>query len=246
MDAFRSTAFLKRDSATDVFLWNLQNFLKHLFLQNTSNGCFRNCWLFEIQSSNIQNDIIIKCWMKQEVNQSNIKIVLNETENVAGNPKQTTNPVLLHGNIHFSETPHIYKCMLNFCTLLSCNSLLKSHRSSHHRCSTKKLFLKFFQYSQANTCFFNKVAGLHNFLETYYRIKKKTCKWFFLKPHARKHANYACFHKLIFATSNMAERTKQYVHFHQWVGLSAHTRRTNYVHWWKETAFYFIWFSKIF
>ena len=119
--------------------------------------------------------------MKQEVNQSNIKIVLNETENVAGNAKQTTNPVMLHGNIHFSETTHIYKCILNFCTLLSCNFLLKSHRSSHHRCSTKKLFLKIFQYSQENTCVFNL---LQTYLETYYRIKKKTYKWFFLKPQA--------------------------------------------------------------
>ena len=47
---------------------------------------------------------------------------------------------------------------------------LKCHRSSHHRCSAKKLFLKILQYSQENTCFFNKVAGLHNFLDTYYKI----------------------------------------------------------------------------
>ena len=104
---------------------------------------------------------------------------------------------------------------------------LKCHRSSHHRCSAKKLFLKILQYSQENTCFFNKVAGLHNFfrylLQNY--SNKKTCKWFFVKPQARKHANDVCFHKLILATSNMTERAKQYVHFCCWTGLSAHTRR---------------------
>ena len=52
-----------------------------------------------------------------------------------------------------------------------------------------------------------------------------------MKPRERKHANYVCFHKLILATSNMAEGAKQYVHFHCWTGLSAHTRKkkTNYI-----------------
>ena len=112
--------------------------------------------------------------------------------------------------------------------LLSCNSSIKSHRSSRHRCSTKKLFLKTSQYSQKKACDFNKVAGLHNFLETYYKTKKKTCEWFFLKPPAQKHANYVYFHRLIFATSNMIEGEKQCVHFCRWVGLSVHTRRKNY------------------
>ena len=35
-----ATFFKKRDSSTCVFLWILQNFLEHLFLQNTSGGCF--------------------------------------------------------------------------------------------------------------------------------------------------------------------------------------------------------------
>ena len=96
-------------------------------------------------------------------------------------------------------------------------------------CSTKKLFLKISQYSQVNTCEFNKVVGLHNFSETYYKIKKKTWEWFFLKPRARKHAYYVCFHKLILATRNMDYEQKHYVHFHRWVGLSADTRRNNYI-----------------
>ena len=50
-----------------------------------------------------------------------------------------------------------------------------------------------------------------------------------MKPRARKHANYVCFHKLILATSNMAEGAKKYEHFRCWVGLSAHTRRKNYM-----------------
>ena len=38
---------------------------------------------FEIRSSNIWNDVIrMKCWMKQRVNQSNMKILLDEPENV--------------------------------------------------------------------------------------------------------------------------------------------------------------------
>ena len=113
--------------------------------------------------------------------------------------------MLLHGNIHFSETPQIYICMLNFRAPLPCNSSLKSHRSSHLRCSTIKLFLKISQYSQENTCVFNKVAGLQNVLKTYYETKKKTCEWFFLKPRAREHANYVHFHKSISAASNMGE-----------------------------------------
>ena len=31
---------LRSDSNTGVFLWNLRNFSKHIFLQNTSGGCF--------------------------------------------------------------------------------------------------------------------------------------------------------------------------------------------------------------
>ena len=38
---------------------------------------------FEIQSFNIRNDVTrMKCWMKQGVNQSNMKILLDEPENL--------------------------------------------------------------------------------------------------------------------------------------------------------------------
>ena len=39
---------------------------------------------------------------------------------------ETNSPVLLHRNIHFTEAPHIYICILNFRTPLLCNSSLKS------------------------------------------------------------------------------------------------------------------------
>ena len=44
---------------------------------------------------------------------------------------------------------------------------IKTSRSSHWRCSVKKVLLKFWQNSQENTCgavsFLNKVAGLNTF-----------------------------------------------------------------------------------
>ena len=156
--------------------------------------------------------------------------------------------MLLHGNIHFSETPQIYICMLNFRAPLPCNSSLKSHRSRHFRCSTIKLFLKISQYSQENTCVFNKVAGLQNVLKTYYEIKKKTCEWFFLKPRAREHANYVHFHKSISATSNMGEEgaNSMCIFAAGWAWVPngpecPNKKKKLYVYWWKETAFYFIW-----
>ena len=39
LEALRPSTLLKRDSNTGVFLFNLRNFLKHLFLQYTSAGC---------------------------------------------------------------------------------------------------------------------------------------------------------------------------------------------------------------
>ena len=50
-----------------------------------------------------------------------------------------------------------------FPTALQVDIRLKCQRSSHRRCFAKKLFLKISQYSQENTCFFNKVGSLHNF-----------------------------------------------------------------------------------
>ena len=39
----RHATLLKKDSETVVFLWIWQNFKEHLFLQNTSGGCFCFC-----------------------------------------------------------------------------------------------------------------------------------------------------------------------------------------------------------
>ena len=40
LQAWRPPTLFKKDSNTGVFLWNLRNFYEHLFLQNTSCGCF--------------------------------------------------------------------------------------------------------------------------------------------------------------------------------------------------------------
>ena len=40
MQAWRPVTLLKIDSNTGAFLWNLRKFYEHLFLQNTSGGCF--------------------------------------------------------------------------------------------------------------------------------------------------------------------------------------------------------------
>ena len=86
---------------------------------------------------------------------------------------KTNNPVLLHWNINFSDTQHIYKCILIFCTPLSCNSSLKSHRSSHHRCSTKKLLLKISQYSQETPLSLIKLHVFIIFLKPITKLNRK-------------------------------------------------------------------------
>ena len=86
--------------------------------------------------------------------------------------KQTTQ-LLLHGN-HLMWTAFlgditwnyamifklinwltsIYIYLLNICTPLSCNSSLKSHRSSHQRCSLKRIVLKKFAiFTRKQLCF---------------------------------------------------------------------------------------------
>ena len=40
LKAWSPATLLKRNFSTGVFLWNLQNFLEHLFLQKSSIGCF--------------------------------------------------------------------------------------------------------------------------------------------------------------------------------------------------------------
>ena len=151
MNTFWPAALLKRDSNT-CFPVKFATFLRTFFLTE-------HLWwlllIIQIRSSNIQNDVIrMKCWIKQRVNQSNIKIVLNEPENA----KQMSQCCCM--GTYISKTPHMH--MYNefpYYTMVSCNSSLKSHRSCHHRCSTKKLFLKILQNSRENTCVFNKVAS---------------------------------------------------------------------------------------
>ena len=40
LQAWFTATLLKRDSDTGIFLWNLLNLWQHLFLHNTSSGCF--------------------------------------------------------------------------------------------------------------------------------------------------------------------------------------------------------------
>ena len=62
-----------------VILINSNNLLRHCSSSFRLDAC-------EIRSSNIQNDVIrIKCWMIQGINQSNLKTVLAEPENVDWN-----------------------------------------------------------------------------------------------------------------------------------------------------------------
>ena len=49
----------------------------------------------------------------------------------------------LWGTTYLHIWIHIY--ILNFCTPLSCNSSLKSHRSSHHRCKNLYLYKLYLQ-----------------------------------------------------------------------------------------------------
>ena len=61
----------KKSSNTGVFLWNLQNFYKHLFLQNTPGGCFcTNVAAHYISLSNYQVDLSMIC---QTQNRKHVK-----------------------------------------------------------------------------------------------------------------------------------------------------------------------------
>ena len=69
--------FVKKDSGTGVFLWILRNFLEHLFLQNTSGGCFCQfyyasmIWMFCRQDFDIKSskDTQWRLYMKHMRNQ---------------------------------------------------------------------------------------------------------------------------------------------------------------------------------
>ena len=130
-------------------LWWLLLIIQNLKFK-LSKCCHKNEMLDETRIKPIQHANCIewtwKCCMKCKTNDS-----------VAA-----WEYTFLWGTTYLHIWIHIY--ILNFCTPLSCNSSLKSHKSSHHRCFTKKVFLKILQYSQQNISVFNKVAGLHNFL----------------------------------------------------------------------------------
>ena len=55
-----------------------------------------------------------------------------------------------------------------------------------------------------------------------------------MKPQAQKHANYVCFHKLILATSNMAEGRNSICIFPVGRALVPTQEEKLDEHWWKE------------
>ena len=65
----------------------------------------------------------MKYWIKPGVNRSNMKTVKRASKCCM--KCETNGRVLLHRNIHFTETPHSYICILNFHTPLPCNPSLK-------------------------------------------------------------------------------------------------------------------------
>ena len=66
----------------------------------------------------------------------------------------------------------LYIYLLNFHTPFSCNSLLKSHRSSHQRCSIK-LFLKLVCYFLSNFYLFTKWQHFKNYEKCFFISSKK-------------------------------------------------------------------------
>ena len=72
-------------------------------------------------------------------------------------------------NISTIAVVHYFSQWASFCSICDCKNFTKlvpsqtPSRSSHRRCSVKKLFLKIYETLQENTCigdFFIKVAGL--------------------------------------------------------------------------------------
>ena len=85
-----------------AILINSHNLLRHCSSSFRLDAC-------EIRSSNIQNDVIrIKCWMIQGINQSNLKTVLAEPENVDWN-------IFSRSNFHPVQFFFIQHDFLFFC-----------------------------------------------------------------------------------------------------------------------------------
>ena len=103
--------FLRSSFLTEHLQWLL------LIIRNSkfwhSKWRHKNKMLDETRSNPIQHENCVewgwKCCMKCKAN----------------------SPVLLHRNIQFTETPHIYICTLNFHTPLPCNSSIKGRFPLH-------------------------------------------------------------------------------------------------------------------
>ena len=107
---------LKGDSKTDVYLWNLRNFFEHLFLQNTSSGCFCNLEWLKRCSENFLLWLYLKKRYVIEVSKENeyLHHRLSTRRKNSINLKWIPPPRILResakleNNLH-TETFHIYK-----------------------------------------------------------------------------------------------------------------------------------------
>ena len=79
---------------------------------------------FEIQSSNLWNDVIrMKCWMKPRIDQSNMKILLDEPENVVWNICSRSN---FHSTRFFFIEHDFFLFFCYFCVLLNRSNISSS------------------------------------------------------------------------------------------------------------------------
>ena len=107
---------LKGDSNKGVYLWNLRNFFEHLFLQNTSSGCFCNLewlkrcsehfllWLYlkkrYVIEASKENEYLHHRLSTRRKNSINLKWIPP--------PRILRESAKLENNLH-TETFHIYK-----------------------------------------------------------------------------------------------------------------------------------------
>ena len=89
LQRLKTCKFIKKDSNTGAFLWNLRNFLEHLFLQNTSGGCFWTSinpipdFTIEFASPDGQSSNIGTIWEKIKIQSFKDNNLQNLRENIS-------------------------------------------------------------------------------------------------------------------------------------------------------------------
>ena len=107
---------LKGDSKTGVYLWNLRNFFEHLFLQNTSSGCFCNLEWLKRCSENfllwpyLKRRYVIEVSKENEYLHHRLSTRRKNSINLKWipPPRILRESAKLENNLH-TETFHIYK-----------------------------------------------------------------------------------------------------------------------------------------